>query len=54
VAAVGRGDSHIKAMTQHLLRDRTYSQLQEDVEKGLRKKGIKISWTPELVTSPRR
>jgi hypothetical protein len=46
VAAVGRGESHIKAMTQHLLRDRTYAQLQEDVEKGLRRKGMKITWTP--------
>jgi hypothetical protein len=45
IAAIGKGDNPIKAVTQHLLRDRTYAQLQEDVEKGLRKKGVKISWT---------
>ncbi len=43
--AIGKGDSHIKAFTQHLLRDRTYAALEADVEKALRKKGVKVSFT---------
>ena len=45
IEAISKGDNEIKAITTHLLRGRTYAQLQEDVEKGLRKKGVKISWT---------
>lgn len=36
--------SNLKAVTQHLLRDFTYAQLQEAVEKALRKEGVKITW----------
>jgi hypothetical protein len=45
IEAIGKGENQIKAAALHLLRERTYEKLQEDVEKALRKKGIKITWS---------
>ena len=44
IRAVEKGDNKIKAVTEHLMRGRTYEKLQDDVEKALRKVGIKVSW----------
>ena len=37
-------DQNLKAAAQHLLRERTYTALQEDVALALRKEGLKITW----------
>ncbi len=42
-----KSDEAVTAATKkHLLRDRSYTQLSEDVKKGLRKEGIDISFFP--------
>ena len=37
-------DQNLKAAAQHLLRERTYAELQEDFAQALRKEGLKITW----------
>lgn len=44
IRAVEKGDNKIKAVTEHLMRGRTYEKLQDDVEKALRKVGVKVQW----------
>lgn len=35
---------NLQASAQHLLRDRTYAELEEDFGLALRREGLKISW----------
>ncbi len=44
---IGGQDEAVAAATKkHLLRDRSYAQLSEEVKKGLRKEGIDVSFFP--------
>ena len=37
-------DQNLQAASKHLLRERSYAELQEDVAQALRKEGFKITW----------
>jgi hypothetical protein len=44
--AGGRGVDEAAAAKKHLLRERTYEQLAEEVKKGLKKEGVDIEFSP--------
>ena len=48
-----RGDEAVTAATKkHLLRERSYAQLSEEVKKGLRKEGVDVSFFPPGKNGP--
>ncbi len=48
-----KSDEEVAAATKkHLLRERSYAQLSEEVKKGLRKEGIDVSFFPAGKNGP--